>query len=415
MDSGSTSRWRRGAPVGFVLFAAACAARPEAEPTPVVTGPLPGDNYAYVYQTGDAIRRHDTRTGTDELVVAGVGELLLAVASPSGSRVAVALRQSQGSRVVAIETETGSVTEVADDGQEATYTMAWSRDGDALGVGVRFDGGGGGVRVLDADGVVRDIGCRASNRFEAWRSSSQAIVHDDANFYTVSTEGCATVATFGKTGKRDIAYAPNGRRVAFYQDRSVQFTNRERPQIVPELWIASFDGAGARVVADFQSRPRNSVWAPNAGRIVYEVVSRRWANTTHLVAYDIQGDAFSYVAEEKPLGVPNDFAACWSPDSRRFAHDRTYARSTGTQAYTTRQVVVRDGTNEQVVLDEVIDLPPAQVVANRPDSCQWMGPEHLLIATRRGHRVVDVGDGEVFEVPGDRRVLAVVGFAGVTE
>jgi hypothetical protein len=29
--------------------------------------------------------------------------------------------------------------------------------------------------------------------------------------------------------------------------------------------------------------------------------------------------------------------------------------------------------------------------------------------------VVDVGDGEIFEVPGDRRVLAVVGFAGVTE
>jgi hypothetical protein len=203
--------------------------------------------------------------------------------------------------------------------------------------------------------------------------------------------------------------------VAFYQDRSVQFTNREGPQIVPELWIASFDGAGARVVADFQSRPRNSVWAPNAGRIVYEVVSRRWANTTHLVAYDIQGDAFSYVAEEKSLGVPNDFGACWSPDSRRFAHDRTYARSTGTQAYTTRQVVVRDGTNEQVVLDEVIDLPPAQVVANRPALCQWMGPGDLLIETRRGHRVVDVGDGEVFEVPGDRRVLAVVGFAGVTE
>jgi len=415
MDSWSTSRWRGGVSVGLMLFAAACAARPEAEPAPAVTGPLPGDNYAYVYQLGDAIRRHDTRTGTDELVLSGVGELSLAVANPSGSRVAVALRQGQGSRVVAIETETGSVTEVADDSLGATYTMAWSLDGDALGVGVRFDAGGGDIRVLDADGTVRDIGCRASNRFEAWRSSSQAIVHDDVNFYTVNTADCATVATFAKAGKQDIAYAPNGRRVAFYQDRSVRFTNRERPEIIPELWIASFDGGGARVVADFQSRPRNSVWAPNAGRIVYEVVSRRWANTTHLVAYDIQGDAFSYVAEEKPLGVPNDFGACWSPDSRRFAHDRTYARSTGTQAYTTRQVVVRQGTNEQVVLDEVIDLPPAQVVANRPASCQWMGSRYLLIATRRGHRVVDVDDGEVFEVPADRHVLAVVGFAEVTE
>jgi len=259
MDSWSTSRWRRGAPVGFVLFAAACAARPVAEPTPIVTGPLPGDNYAYVYQMGDAIRRHDTRTGADVPVVAGVGDVMLAVASPSGSRVAVAFRQGQESRVVAIVTETGSVTQVAHSDPGATYTMAWSLDGSALGVGVRLDGSGGGVRVLDPDGTVRDVGCRASNRFEAWRSSSQAIVHDDANFYTVSTGDCATLATFGKAGKKDMAYAPNGRRVAFYQDRSVQFTNREGPQIVPELWIASFDGVGARVVADFQKIGRAHV------------------------------------------------------------------------------------------------------------------------------------------------------------
>jgi hypothetical protein len=161
------------------------------------------------------------------------------------------------------------------------------------------------------------------------------------------------------------------------------------------------------VIADYQSRPRHAVWSPNGERIVYEVVSRRWANTTHLVAYEPATNAYAYIAQEMELGVPNDFGACWSPDSRRIAHDRTYARSTGARSYTTRQVVVREGTTEKVVLDEVIDLPPAQVVADPPARCRWMGGRYLLVDTRQGQRVVDVEDGETYRVPPERQVLVV--------
>ena len=65
-----------------------------------------------------------------------------------------------------------------------------------------------------------------------------------------------------------------------------------------------------------------------------------------------------------------------------------------------------------MVLDEVIDVPPAQVVADPPARCRWMDDRYLLVDTRQGQRVVDVDDGETFSVPPGRRVLAVRVFEG---
>jgi Tol biopolymer transport system component len=375
-------------------------------------GPLPGDNYVLVYQEGDAIRRLDTRVGTDQAVVMGVDTLLFAAPSLSGGNAAFVSAKGDSLRAHAVNLESGTLTEVHADETGTGYTAAWSTDGERLAVGFRPESGRGGVVVLDSDGAVRNIGCRASDRVEAWRSESQVVVHDAVNFYTVSTSNCSTLARFSKPGKNSPAFSASGNRVAYFADRSVRFANRAQPQVIPELWVADHDGSGAAVVADHQSRARNAVLSPDAHRVAYEVVSRRWANTTHVVIYEVRSKAYSYIAEEKPLGVPNDFGACWSPDGRRIAHQRTYARSTGTQAYTTRQVVVRSGKQETVAFEEIISEPPAQVAANAGARCQWMGPRHLLLDSRNGQRVVDVDDGETLEVPVDRRVLAVRVFEG---
>lgn len=386
----------------------ACGPGGAPETAPSVTGPLPGDNYAIVYSSAGDLRHVDTRTGRDRPLVRGVDEVLRAEPTASGGAVGFAYRQGDSTRAVAVDTETGVVTDVHVGSGTAEYTMAWSPDGRRLGVGVR-GGSVDGIREV-ASGTVRDIGCRAANGFTAWRSRSQAVVDDPVNFYTVATTDCATIATASKVGKIDPQYAASGTRMAYYQHRSVRIANRSEPDVIPELWIADHDGGAARVISDYQSRPRNDVWAPDGERIVYEVVSRRWANTTHLITYAVAANEYSYIAEQKPLGVPNDFNACWSPDSRRLAHDRTYARSTGAQAYTTRQVVVRRGATERVVLDEVIAEPQSAVVAASTERCRWVGPRHLLVSTRDGQRVVDVEDGEIHAIPADRRALAVKAF-----
>ena len=393
-----------------IVISAVVACGPGATPetAPTVAGPLPGDNYVIVYWTDGTIHHLDTRTGRDRSIVLGVDEVLLSEASALGDGVGVAVRRGDSTRVVAIDTDTGAVTVVHEGSGGATHSMASLPDGRRLGVGIQGDRDDG-IKVAEA-GTVRDMGCQAANRFASWRSRSQAIVHDRLNFYAVNASDCGTLTTVSKTGKIDPQYAPSGTRMAYYQNRSVTFANRPQPDIVPELWIADYDGGATRVISDYQSRPRNSYWSPDGEQIVYEVVSRRWAKTTHLITYAVPTDDYSYIAEEKALGVPNDFNACWSPDGRRIAHDRTYARSSGQQTYATRQVVVRQGTGERVVLDEVIGESQSAVVAGTA-RCRWVGPRHLLVSTRDGQRVVDVDDGEVYAVPANRVALAVKVFA----
>jgi hypothetical protein len=386
--------------------------------------PESGAGHAYVYQAGDAIYRQDTRAGTNERIVRDVGVVLAATPSPDGRKLAIAFGSGGTTQVVAIDNETGSLTEVHEGPTDAVYTLVWSSGGDLLGVGVQH-ASGGGVKLLDASGTVRDIGCEASDRFVAFRSSSEAIVSDGTNFHTVRSQDCGTLATVARLGKSDLEFAPNGRRVAYYQERTVTFTNRPQPEVIKELWIARHDGRGERLVADYQSRPQNAEWSANGDIIAYEVVSRRWTNTLHLVMYDVPGNTYIYEAEEKELGVPSDFNVCWSPDNHRIAHERTYARVGQAQTYTTRHVVVRgspfgaaarprrQSSNEKVVFEELIGEEPGGVRADDGFAhCQWIGRHHLLIATRQGQRVIGVDDGTVHELPADRRVLAAAAFGG---
>jgi hypothetical protein len=360
-----------------------------------------------LYVRGDAVHRLDTRTGVDDVVLTDVDTVLLAAPSASGGALGFAYRRGDSTAALLMDVETGMIADLHRGTRDITYTGAWSRDEERFAVGFRPRSGRGGVIMVGPDGAARSIGCRASDRVEAWRSASTMIVHDAVNFYTVTTDNCSTLARFSKPGKRDPAFALDGNRVAYFVNRSVRFANRATPEIIPELWAANHNGSNATVVADYQSRPRHAVLSPDGRGVAYEVVSARWANTTHVVVYTFATDAYSYIAEEQALGVPSDFAVCWSPDGRRLAHDRLYARSSGAQAYVTRQVVVRAGDDESQVFEEIIGEPKAQVLANPPDRCRWVGTRHLLIDSRNGQRIVAVDDGGTFDVPADRHVLAV--------
>ncbi len=399
--------WRYHGAALLAVLATACASSGGTGAAPTAAGPLPGDNYVIVYSEGDAVRRLDTRAGADDVVIADVDTVLLATPSGSGGRLGLAYRRGDSTVALAVDVETGGVTDLHHGARGTAYTGAWSVDEEHFAVGFRPSTGRGGVVMYGPDDRARNIGCRASDRVEAWRSGSTVIVHDAVNFYTVSTNNCSTLARFSKPGKRDPAFAPNGSRVAYFVNRSVRFANRADAEIIPELWAADHNGSNAKVVADYQSRPRHAVLSPDGRRVAYEVVSRRWANTTHVVVYAFRTDAYSYIAEEESLGVPNDFAVCWSPDGRRVAHERLYARSSGAQSYVTRQVVVREGDAESHVFEEIIGESKAQVLAKPPRRCRWVGTRHLLIDSRSGQRIVDVDDGETLEVLPERRVLGV--------
>jgi hypothetical protein len=392
------------------VIATACASGgpgPDATAAPAVVAPLPGDNYALVYAAGDRIGLHDTRTGNDRDAVMGVAEVLAVAVSRGGGRVAIAYAGGDGNRVAAVDAATGAVTEIPQAAGGEEYTLAWSMDGTHLGVGVR--GATSGVFWLGPDGAVHSMGCSASDGIEAWRSPTQAVVQDERNFYTVRASDCGTLARFTKVGHPGATFADNGRRVAYYQNRQVR-QQGGGTVAVPELWIAGHDGNGATKIADFQSRPANHAWSPDGAKLAYEVESRRWANTSHLVVYDVATAEFAFIAEEKSLGVPSDFGACWSGDGRRLAHERLYSRSTGTRQYSTRQVVVRDGETEHVIFDELVNLPPATIRAQGGPGCRWLGDRYVLVPSRTGYRVIDADDGEAYTAASDWHVLGATVF-----
>jgi len=400
----------------LALLLAACARgggapTPNVEPALEAVTPLAGDNYAFVYQEGSELRRINTRESLHQRLLGDVDELLLAVAAPAGNQVAVAYRFGDSSRMMAVDIASGATVELHRGAGSTTYAAAWDVDGHSLGVGFNDPNGQGGILVFDGTDV-RNIGCSASSRFVAWRSPSQVIVGDAANDYTVSTSDCATLARLQRAGKDALTFAANGRRVAWLADRTVEFTNRSGAQTIPQLWIAGNDGSAARLIADYQSRPSGPAWAPDASVIAYVVASRRWANTTHVVAFDVRTGEYTYIAQEMPLGVPIDFGVCWAPNGERFAHDRVYRRSSGAQAYVTHQIVVRRGETEKVVFDEIISRDYETVVAQKPEPCRWMGNHSLLVAGVRGQEIIDVdGDGS-YDVPMTRRVLAAIVYQG---
>jgi hypothetical protein len=395
-----------------MLAACASGVSPARPVVPAPVTPPVGVNVILVYAATHEIRRLDTRSSTHGAVIAGVDDVLLAIPGPSGDRVLVAYRAGDSTRAATVDLRSGSATELHRGGPLTTYSAAWSPDGQRLGLGYRTPGGQGGIHILDGHGPARSLGCRTAAEFVAWRSASEAIVADGANVYTVRTDDCGMIATLPKAGKSGVTYAPNGRRVAFLRDRPVPFANRPEPEIIPELWIADFDGSNARAVADFQSRPRDPVWSPDGRRLAYEVVSRRWANTTHVVVYDAESNAYSYKAEETPLGVPADFGVCWSPDGRRIAHDRLFARSTGAQAYATHQVIVRDGERERVAWEEILSRPIAEVQREPPPRCRWVGPGYLLVGPGGGDRLVAADREWAYETPPGGEVLGAIVVGG---
>ena len=377
----------------------------ETTPTPA-TGPLPGDNYALVYATEGGIRRQDTRTGTDTALLSSVDSLGVVAPSPDGHRVVVAYRGPDASRVVLIPGDSGAPRELHRGAVGARYTAAWSVDGERVGVGYRGPDGTGGILVLGPDGETRNIGCSAATTFAAWRAPTEVVVADAANYYTVRVSDCGTLATLPQSGKAGVIYARNGRRVAWFGDRKIG------AGLIPELWIGDYTGANAKLIADFRSRPAHAVWAPDGRHIAYEVDSRRWANTTHIVIYDVPAGSYAYKAQEMPLGVPSDFGACWSANGEQIAHDRVYRRRSATQSYTTHQVVVRAGDREQVVFEEIIDRPAEAVQADPPPSCHWLGDHDLLVGSQRGVQIVAVDGHGAYQVPSNQQLLTAVVFPG---
>jgi dipeptidyl aminopeptidase/acylaminoacyl peptidase len=386
----------------------ACApTQPTPETPPAVAGPLPGENFLIYHVDGRGVLRRDTRTGADSLVVSP-SVIRSGKASPDGRYLAVALERGDSAYLDLIVTDDGRSRQLHAARAGGEYTLAWSSDGASLGFGYRNGSAteGTGIWLADRRGMTRNVGCNASDIMLAWRSAQEVIVADTRNVYAVSTTNCATHATLPKAGKSDLTLSSDGQMVAFTRMAQVRTTQGTVSR--PELYIADYNGANARKIADAQFNPRNARWSPNASKIAFEIQSQQFANITHIAIHDVATGKIAFEAREQALGMPNDLNPCWSPDGTYLSYERSFERSSGAQAYRTKQLVVRAiATGRNDIVHEELSSGRADPPAYLGGGCGWIDPVHVLVVTDTGFKVVNVRDRSSFDVGADQAVLFV--------
>jgi dipeptidyl aminopeptidase/acylaminoacyl peptidase len=397
----------------FYLAGCASSAPPPVEaPEPVAAPAVSGAGYLVYYADSTGIWRRDTRVGEDDLLLRVNATVVQVRMSPDGRRTAVVYREADGSVLSVIDGASGNVATVHTGGPDLIYTLQWSRNGSALGVGFYEEGarrgrGERGVLVFRSDGSVHNVGCSVSNRFAGWRSNGTLVVGDGTNLYIVSANNCGTLFTLEPRGRSEIAYSPDGSQFLYSRSRGIRYRNRRSRVQRSELFLAQYNGRNGRKIVDYNHNPGNARWSPDGRKIAFEAESQDYANITHLAIYDVRSGRLSVDSKEKALGLPSDGAPCWSHDGARIAYDRAYVRRTGEDLYYTKQRVVRNVAtgDEQIIAEELsrADDPIATGLAG--DNCGWVDARHLAVAVEGGVKIVNVDTNGSYELPPDHYLL----------
>ncbi len=385
-------------------------------PAPVVEAPV-GEHYLIHYVDHTGIRRRDTRTRTDTVILATPGEVMLSRRSGDGTKVAVALARSDSTVLVMVDLADGSLSQVHAVPGEATYTFDWSVGGEKLGVGYRVESGSepgrSGVLLIDAAGDIHDVGCSVSDRFVAWVPNDRLAVGDGANFYIVDARGCRTLATIPLRGRRDVTYSPDGRRIFLRRGPQDQFS-RQRAGRRLELYVADYNGANPKRVTDYRFEARNARWSPDSRKIAFELKSQQFANLWHVAVYDLARDQATFDAKQRTLGQPLDSDPYWSPSGAKLVHDRSYARQGAGQSYSTNQKIVKvlppggtlSNSAETVVGEE---LSQEDGVTGEPigRTLRWIDDTHIAFASPRWTRITNIEGNHTYDLPAGARLLSV--------
>ncbi len=124
-------------------------------------------------------------------------------------------------------------------------------------------------------------------------------------FTAPTEEGDLTQVTNGPARDRDVAYAPDGTRMAYVSDRS----GRE------EIYVAASDGAGEpQKITDFDALKLSFAWSPDSKSIAFV------SSDNTLRRYELESRKTTQLASSRygPIGTP-----AWSPDGQWVAFAKT--------------------------------------------------------------------------------------------
>ena len=388
----------RRAALTLAVAMVACG-KPAATPEP----PAPaGPGYVFYYQGVGGVHRLDARSGADRLLFSIAPSPVASAASPDRSRLAIGYRGADSSRVVVVDVATGAVRRLHAAGRTYRYTLAWSRDGARLAVGYFTERrvgretlpGAGDIVIASLDGGLTRVGCEASKMVYAWVAADTIVVGDGRELNPVDIRGCRSNASMRLQGKREITFSPDGKRLFYFA--TGQARRGRRAVASTELYVARYDGTGARRVVGDPYDPQHAQWSPDGSRIAFDVRPPDGPSLRYIAVYDLGQERLRFFPSQTADGTAFDSDPFWAPSGEaQLVHDRILGASA-------RKIL------RTLALDpSAVQVEPGVLVSGSTlgGTWGWADESHLLVVSDQWVKLVSTSGGLVYQMPGGRTIL----------
>lgn len=382
------------------ILAGAVAACAKPAPPPAPAGPP----YVFYYQDGAGVHRLDAGRGADSVLFAVGRPRVASALSPDGTKLAIGYSGSDSARLVVVDVVTGAVRRLHAAGRAHQYTLAWSRDGARLAAGYfteRRAGretlpGAGDIVIVSLDGRWTRVGCEASKVVYAWVAADTIVVSDGRELNPVDIRGCRANASIRLQGKREVTFSPDGKRVFYLAASRVR--QGRRTVTATALYVARYDGSGARRVIGEPYDPRHPRWSPDGARIAFDVRAPQGGRALrHIAVFEAEQQRVRFFPSRTADGSPSDTDPFWAPQGAVLVHDRTIS-----------------GHVEKILRTLALDpaavhVEPTVLMSGGPLGTVWgwADESHVALATERGAALISTAGAVIYELPHGRTLLHV--------
>lgn len=381
---------------------AACAPGPGAAPSPRAAPRGPGA--VLYYQDREGFRRFDSRNTHDTLLARLARGDVDGGASPDRMLLAAGYTGADSARLALIPLPVEPPHGLHAASRAYSYSLDWAPDGRMLAVGYGTARGQGDVVTISPTGTRRSIGCSASRIVHRWLPTG-LVVGDGRNHYLVDPRSCRTIAGIPGTGRRDIAYAPDGTRYFYVRAARVR-DRRGRTSNVTELRVSDLSGRDDFKVIGDGYDPQHARWSPDGKHVALDVASLQTRGLRHIALFDLAARRVQFFQSQAAAGTPRDTDPHWAPDGTRIVHDRSYGgRGTrGSGASSGSEKIVRTLALEP----GAVQVAPAVVMSGDIGTTWgWMDNSNVVITSAHWVKVVNVDGGPEYTLPPARRVIHV--------
>jgi Tol biopolymer transport system component len=231
------------------------------------------------------------------------------------------------------------------------------------------------------------------------------------NLYTAKVDGTnVRQLTNDQFRDRGPAWSPDGKRIAFYSDRSGTY----------EIWTINVDGSGLRQITNTPAANRSgALWSPDGSRLAY--VQRR-GPTWDTYVIDPGKSPSEQVLQELPaIGAANEYftATSWSPDGQKLVGNRSFTdrvAAGGIFTYSlesnvfqmivdkavgarwlndSRRLIYSDPATNKIFLVDTLSPVPVEILSVAPRS---LGPIRLAPDNKSIYLTLSTSESHVWEV-----------------